>query len=374
MIRGQTRPLTIETTPENLVSMGTKANIHNRFDIEIVDAITGEVRQKAYAENIILDSYWNYLLAGSVIAFHSIAYGTGTGTLSPSRTTLFAKSAQVAMTGITTTRDNVNRVFSVKGGIVLGTDVANGLTLTEVGIAIDSAYGGTLLTHAMLKDMNGNQISITKTATDVINIYATVFLHWCPSFDAFNARDIFMKWIIGAIGSDGGYSGDGFHFKRGASDVNKGATFTHDATSKTCTITSLRITQNEGNYPGGINTIAFRRYQLENDIDIFSITLPNTDLLSGYDVVGEAIGTGNGSTVDFLTDFPCVTNATIYVDGVAQSPTVDNSTALTNNIHFAVAPAIGAAITGNYHTTVIPKDVNHVFDFSMTFQLGEYTT
>ena len=371
MIRGQTRPLTIETTPENLVSMGTKANIHNRFDIEIVDAITGEVRQKAYAENIILDSYWNYLLAGPVIAFHSIAYGTGTGTLSASRTTLFSKLAQTAMAGITTTRDNTNRVFSVKGGIVLGTDVANGSTLTEVGVCINSVYGGTLLTHAMLKDMNGNQISIAKTATDVINIYATVFLHWCPSFDAFNARDSFMKWIIGAVGSDGAYGGDGFHFKRG-SDVNKSANITKNAAAKTCTLTSLRIAQNEGNYIGGINTIAFRRYQLENNIDIFSITLPNTDLLSGYNVVGEAIGAGDGSTVDFLTDFPCVTNATIYVNGVAQSPTVDNSTALTNNIHFAAPPANGAIITGDYHTAVIPKDANHVFDFALTISLGEY--
>ena len=31
--------------------------IHNRFDIEVKDITTGEIVQRGYAENIILDNY-----------------------------------------------------------------------------------------------------------------------------------------------------------------------------------------------------------------------------------------------------------------------------------------------------------------------------
>ncbi|MEG1758365.1 MAG: hypothetical protein RR235_07920, partial [Oscillospiraceae bacterium] len=64
--------------------------------------------------------------------------------------------------------------------IQISENTAVGYSLSEVGLG----YGGgetTLLTHAMLKDMNGNTITILKNATDIINIYATIFVQWQPS-------------------------------------------------------------------------------------------------------------------------------------------------------------------------------------------------
>jgi hypothetical protein len=47
------------------------------------------------------------------------------------------------------------------------------------------------------------------------------------------------------------------------------------------------------------------------------------------------------------------------------------------NMHKAVVfntpPAAGAVITADYKTPFVPKDENHVYDFSLTIQLGEYT-
>ena len=43
------------------------------------------------------------------------------------------------------------------------------------------------------------------------------------------------------------------------------------------------------------------------------------------------------------------------------------------NIHFNTPPADGAVITANYKTPVIAKDENHVYDLTVTIQLGEYT-
>ena len=52
--------------------------------------------------------------------------------------------------------------------------------------------------HAMLKDMNGNQISIEKTDTDIINIYATVY-----------TGQIFQAILIYIVPAHGGLSADG---------------------------------------------------------------------------------------------------------------------------------------------------------------------
>jgi hypothetical protein len=42
-------------------------------------------------------------------------------------------------------------------------------------------------------------------------------------------------------------------------------------------------------------------------------------------------------------------------------------------VHFDTPPAAGAVITMDYDTDSVAKDENHVFDLTLTIQLGEYT-
>ena len=51
MIRGNKRNYTSALNKRFDVS----ASIHNRFDIEVIDAVSGEVKQKAFAENVVCD-------------------------------------------------------------------------------------------------------------------------------------------------------------------------------------------------------------------------------------------------------------------------------------------------------------------------------
>ena len=153
------------------MNMNVDTLIHNRFDIEVKDVNTGKVRQKVVAYNIVLDALYSKLCAGSTY-FVNIHFGTGTGTLDPTRTSLFTHLG---------TKTAVNDAFSyampVSSGrkkIVLNPEEFVGSTITEVGIAYSST-AANLVTHAMLEDIEGNPISITKTATDLITIYATVF-------------------------------------------------------------------------------------------------------------------------------------------------------------------------------------------------------
>lgn len=88
-------------------------------------------------------------------------------------------------------------------------------------------------------------------------------------------------------------------------------------------------------------------------------------LLGADDVVGEAVGTGDGLDTTFnLDNFPIVPNSeTIYLDGVPQSEgtnyTINDTTGL---ITFTVAPANGVVITADYQFFT-DEEINFVIEF-----------
>ena len=72
-----------------------KAVLHNRFDIKVVDAKTGKVKQTAVGFNVITNYYFNSRLTASPLSkttdlFRYIAIGTGTGTPKVTDTALFS--------------------------------------------------------------------------------------------------------------------------------------------------------------------------------------------------------------------------------------------------------------------------------------------
>ena len=70
------------------MELKTGATFHNRFDIEVRDKDTNELKYQGHAENIILDRMYTRLCNFDSY-FTNIVFGSGTGNLSPSRTTLF---------------------------------------------------------------------------------------------------------------------------------------------------------------------------------------------------------------------------------------------------------------------------------------------
>ena len=68
--------------------------IHNRYELELKDSYTGKVKQRAVAENVVLNTIWNNLTIrdGYVLMFGGVAMGTGNGTPAESDTGLFAQA------------------------------------------------------------------------------------------------------------------------------------------------------------------------------------------------------------------------------------------------------------------------------------------
>lgn len=308
------------------------ASIHNRFDIEVVNAETGEVKQRAQAENVICNQLWTRMFVPNTY-FNYIHYGTGSGTPSAANTSLFTFLGY----GTPATGDDVytydwnNCWASLRRKIQLSESTAVGSALTEVGIGY-STGASSLCTHAMLKDMNGNVISIAKTSTDIINIYATVFLHWSVAgYDNANIkifpmpRSAEILYLLGMSSSAFG----SVVFSAGAISSwyspisSRPWTFgtlakTYSSANKTITLTATRLAAASANV-GGIKAIGIGTC-VSDSLYPYIVLEVGGSWFSGTAITGEAIGTGDGSTVNFATDFPLLTGTPkIYIDGVEQT-------------------------------------------------------
>lgn len=334
MIRGtkrnNTKPIVLNTS------------IHNRFDVEVIDAATGKVKSKAVAHNTICNNLWSRMLAGSSY-FTYIHYGTGSGTPSSADTSLFAYYGGASAIARSSWVDEDTGVSCLQKYIQLAPETAVGATITEVGIAYGSS-ASNLCTHAMLKDMNGNLVSITKTDTDIINIYASVYCHFDPEgymngsvFVGGNSRSAhFLETLAGtwngssyhptyAFGSRawGMYSEQMSPYEDGV-----GITRTYDVTNRTLTYTMGRMGVNINNLvSGGMTGIMFASNRSSSSANYPSMYGPCFFLLAGveggwfppYQITGEAVATGDGTTTVFTTKFPFASEAKVYIDGVEQT-------------------------------------------------------
>jgi len=321
------------------------AQLHNRFDIEVRDAATGELKQRARAFNVICDGLWDAIITayssssggyfnGSAY-FKYIHFGSGSGTPSASDTALFSSIGYKEVSP-TLDSDYPNGIISASASITLQSTEAVGETFTEVGIGKDTT---SVVTHALIEDMSGNPTSFTKTGTDVVIIYATIYLHFPP--EGFSNSSIqptkyyldnnspLFKYILGAtntnynrlfVGVTAGKS-----TRIGTGDNGTRMTCQADRANKKWTMT-VRLEATVANIP--IKALLIKGYVGQSEPSWTSrgysailMIVPGGWFTPGA-IVGEEVGTGDGATTDFSTAFPIRSNATVKVDGVAAQATV----------------------------------------------------
>ena len=274
------------------MQIGTKVSFHNRFDIEVYDSSTGRLKQKGSAENIVLDRMYTRLCNLNSY-FTQIVFGSGTGDLSPSRTTLFNSEGSKSAT-----TEEIIKGFPVSKwtrSITLMPEEYVGVELTEVGISEDST---NINTHALIKDAEGNQLSIVKTDTDVVIIYATIFvelrdagedIYWCNlpnNNEMLNyllggsapSRSVALgrRWVKGDT-----FSGNIIQSKTGS--------YTPDISNRKVKLSTLRFGINEGNGP-------IAEIEVFNS---FKTTLPNTAVFQNHIFKDVNVGVGDGNTREF---------------------------------------------------------------------------
>jgi len=262
-----------------------KVNIHNRFDVYVNGKWVG------YAENIILDQMWTRLCAGNSY-FSNIHFGTGSGTPIANRTSLFTHLG----TKTAETEETIKAlpVSSWKRKIVLNPEEYVGQTITEVGIAYGSS-ASNLVTHAMLKDSEGNAISITKSDTDVVTIFATVFITFVNTIPELKligmpSNNQLINYLTGSGSPTGTFWLSTIENSFSKLGTSATVTWTSDIPNRKRKTNTSRFGTTLGN--GHVKYLGFA--------NLFSLKLPASGIFSGQPYTGVIIGSGDGVKKSFM--------------------------------------------------------------------------
>jgi len=309
-----------------------KPKIHNRFDIIVKDSKTGKVDEiKAYNTTLpqqVID-YLTREVSSLNNDFDGIGYidiGRGVGTTSPTDIALFD---QIARVSCSREEYQISREFSsATYKAILSESSYIGETITELGLTARLEYDSDnyayyLLSHALLKDSEGNPISIgPKTDTQTIEIYATAYVEIPePVGDInfiYNNQNRYNKGLL--IGYEYGAFVDHYYFET-YPDVGVQAVFhpakkykktTHSMVGNVSTFVADRLLSTEGN-EHDICEIELSGYG--------KIRFPNTSLFPAMSFTDENIGVGDGNNTgfDLLTNYWVEDTVNVKVDGVLQS-------------------------------------------------------
>lgn len=308
-----------------------KVNLHNKFEIEVKDSKSGKIKQRGKGYNIVT----NYGLecmasASSTIFFKTIQFGSGTSQPLATRKSLYSALGYKTATLLEVLDDNSNGICSVKKKIHLGATEYIGATISEVGVG-DSSLTTGLCTHSLLKDSEGNSLSILKTDSDEITIYATVYFKAAsgPGF-VVNSTDGFFKYAMGVPGNK-------YFWKKTNSMIFSSAKIqaTRDAI---CPVVSLSIEGDDDfrTYLGSssimtvenkntsrfiCNLSAGEGNRVINTIGANNFTINVLDLPTWQGAtIDVEVGTGDGITTDFNTPLSEIDGTSIlneaFIDGI----------------------------------------------------------
>lgn len=307
-------------------------NLHNKWDIVVRDANTNQEVSRAVGYNIILNTFWDYFIHATNVTTNIlgfIQFGSGTTAPSASNTALTAIiGGKAAGNEVRTYTDwNTNGIMTIQRSCRLEASEYNGTTIGEVGFATAAASG--LRTHSLIKDQNGNAITIAKTDTVVIDIYGTFYINaggWLNSNKA-----IYRPTAGGAL--NGRHDQSVYQFSNGRTLSNRwpfsfgtthqsNITPTADVANKRLTYTINAVNVGDMNLSGGLRSA---------NIAGFTHYLPASTFAQPA-ITKEVVGTGNGSVKDFATDFGFIldnSTAKAYVNDVEVSATFDFGVPIT---------------------------------------------
>lgn len=296
--------LTLKESDKMNIQAG--CNIHNRFDIEVRDKNTGELKQKGQAENIVLDRMYTRL-RGFAKYFDNIHFGSGTGTLDPTRTTLFSSLGYKESTTEETIKSFPISKWTRK--ITLAPEEYVGQTITEVGI---SETTSAINTHAMITDSEGNPLSVTKTDIDVIIIYAIVFIEFQNKseniyFTGFPLENTLLNYLTGdtlSTSQNITASSNELYFSGGYPST-LGYKSSTGFTSDRKRIYETRFGISEAN--GDLREIKLG--------DILTSKLPEPSIFTEHVLSDIILGTGDGVTTEFAISHSDIDSLVCELDG-----------------------------------------------------------
>lgn len=318
-------------------------SLHNRWDVVVRDVNTGDVKKEVAGHNIILNNFWSrYLSNNNATCLDYIHFGSGTDEPVATNTKLKTPIASLAA-------GNQVMDFSdfVSGGVVkvqrscrIEANTRVGSVLAEVGFSHQSNTASGLLTHSLLKDANGNPLTITIGADEVVDIFGTFFFrigyrHNSDNVSIFGYSQFNNVYMLSALACQVAFNASGITNSgdTGLSarktllpfggnglaqpEIGTGAAVAYDVANKKLIYSISDVAVGSGNMTGGICSFILGR--------AVQFLLPCTGFSQPV-LTKEVVGTGDGNNKDFQTAFGYIKDngtAKVYVNDVEVSATID---------------------------------------------------
>lgn len=324
--------------------------MHNKYHLTLIDATTGKVKQKETTTNILTNGF--YYSFNTFAELYYCKIGTGTGEVQATDTKLFKELSTASLSKSAVLSQTNDQNLKVTMEFIFPATTSCVGIITEIGLQIynNSNGGHPFVSHALLKDAEGNPISVNKTDTDklIINVELNITL---PEKSNAFSFGIFpdMPFSYGLLHDKYGLSTPSFQnwvhfcstFCMGNSLVVGGplpyktvsADVTVDYTNRSKKYSNCRLGTEYGNNKY-INYILFS--------GVGFVKFPNADIMPNRTIKGLSVGKGDGTTKQFKNPLPMFVKSTdkLYVDGVLQTRdvdyTIDNKANL--DLQFEVTP------------------------------------
>lgn len=285
-----------------------KTKIHNKFEVEVFR--DGKLIKTAEGYNTLTNRMFERLCNG-LNYFYYILFGGGTGTPSVADTALFNKighkQAEVVEFSYAAPTSYV------KKKITLNPEEYIGQAITEMGICDSLSY---INSHAILKDAEGNPISINKTASDVVIIYATIFVTFTLPQNVVmeglkDRSNLLLYWLLSKSNTATAPRNSFFLalFAGGKYIATKSSGDTiADVENKKITFGPVRFGITEGNH----NILSV------GHAGSLQFNLPMPSVFDGQAYTGISLGAGDGIKTEFLIPSQNLKSSTLAIkkDGV----------------------------------------------------------
>lgn len=314
-----------------MIKINNKIKMHNTYECILIDTKTNKVKQKVKTTNIVVNNFikmlclYNYN-ADSYKEIYNCSIGTGTGTPQVTDTALF-KLLYTVYGGYTVTCKRVSDtelVWRLTFTVPASTEAVG--DITEIGL---STYNSNLLTHALLKDAEGNNISIHKTDIDklIINVEIHVISNPSENFTPISGSGyplhisdglLRLAYSLGITAYTSYYKSN---YSRStlikAAIINSGYNYTMYSLQDT-----NRLVYSNNRLPA--NSFNNRYINAIHFSGLGIIKFPS-NLRLNTPVTGLSVGTGDGVTKQFDAplDLFIKDSDKIYIDGILQTRGVD---------------------------------------------------
>ena len=318
---------------------------NNEYRLQLRDSITGEIKQDIKTHNVVLNRLWELSVLTSTSWMHpcanirGISVGSGTGIPSASDSGLFnelwnlkgAKTVKYFGDEDTGVELTLVATFPANASYV-GTITEVGIRVNEYATSYNSDYGN--VTHALLKDAEGNPISIDKT--DLDELIVTAIFRFTMEGTGFKLLPLRYSFL-GAYFRDNDNANllcqtpltvqrakKGYAGSHTDTDLTLQPGPSYDLTTHTFVFTNSRVQAAAGN-------IHYYNSLLLNNFGYW--TLPNPDIFPFYTIDGIEIGVGDGERTVFDNPLNYFVQDTevITVNGVQMTRNVDYTIDYHNN-------------------------------------------